>query len=143
MREELDKKLVEDFPLLYADRYGDMRETCMVFGFPGNGWEPIIRRLSEKLERLLADWIRDNPDKDDQHPRAAQVKEKFGTLRFYMASSLPGMDKAIAIAEAESEVTCEYCGKPGEIRVGGWLKTLCDECAEHRYKPEWREECGV
>ncbi len=38
MKEELDKKLVEAFPLLYGDRNAPMQTTCMCWGFPGDGW---------------------------------------------------------------------------------------------------------
>ena len=34
--------------------------------------------------------------------------------------------------EAKSEVTCEQCGKPGILRAGGWIRTLCDEHSEGR-----------
>ncbi|MGO9832841.1 MAG: hypothetical protein ACLP1X_01360, partial [Polyangiaceae bacterium] len=52
MHPDLDVALVRDFPHLYRDRCGDTRETRMCDGFPGDGWEPIIRRLSEKLEPI-------------------------------------------------------------------------------------------
>ena len=60
MKKELDEQLVKDFPLLYGDRHGDMQSTCMVWGFPGDGWEPLIRRLSEKLEPLIQKFYDDN-----------------------------------------------------------------------------------
>lgn len=118
MKHELDEALCRDFPLLYRDRHGDMRNTCMVWGFScGDGWEPIIREASEKLETLIRAYIEENPnlpcrwchiDKDAHdvgwwssgrwepdgqakhygchgpsgyeasHPRAVQVKEKYG-----------------------------------------------------------------
>ena len=59
MDKELDKKLVEDFPLLYADRGRSMRETCMCWGFPADGWEPLIRELSEKLEPILEGMVKE------------------------------------------------------------------------------------
>jgi len=30
-------------------------------------------------------------------------------------------------AEAEAGRTCEDCGKPGKLRRGGWVRTLCNE----------------
>lgn len=118
MKKELDEALVRDFPNLYRDRHGDMRRTCMVWGFPGDGWEPLIRRLSEKLEPLGV--------------RAVQVKEKFGGLRFYIDNGSPEAYQAIREAEEESLQTCETCGKPGVPREGGWTLTLCDQHAEGR-----------
>lgn len=56
----------------------------------------------------------------------AQVKEKFGGLRFYVNRSTPALDEAIAKAEAQSYTICEECGAPGKLRSGGWLRTLCD-----------------
>jgi hypothetical protein len=123
MRDDLDEALVRDFPNLYRMRHGDMRDTCMCWGFPGDGWEPLIRRLSEKLEAEIL------KQEDTSLFYADQVKEKFGGLRFYMSADTGAMDAAIREAEAEAWKTCECCGAPGKPRGGGWIKTLCDECA--------------
>ena len=56
-------------------------------------------------------------------PRAAQVKEKFGTLRFYMTHSTEEMDKIIGDAVQQSASTCEICGRPGHPQRRGWLYT--------------------
>ncbi len=122
MRKDLDQKLCEDFSLLYKDRNGDPRQTCMVWGFPGDGWEPLIRRLSEKIEAA----IRAMRVEDREHYYASQVKEKYGTLRFYMDASTFEMNGWIDEAEAESAVTCETCGEPGSLRGTGWLRTACE-----------------
>lgn len=61
-----------------------------------------------------------------------QVKEKFGTLRFY-CSSTPAIDKYIRLAERLSAVTCEDCGKPGQQNDSGWIRTQCDECRGKRF----------
>lgn len=61
-------------------------------------------------------------------PRALQVKEKFGTLRFYMTHQTEEMDAIITEAERKSSVTCEECGKPGKVIGGGWLYCRCREC---------------
>ncbi len=132
MNTELDAALCRDFPLLYSQRRGRMDETCMCWGFScGDGWEPIIRRLSEKLEPLIAAL----PDSEER-PTAMQVKEKFGTLRFYLWSETNEMTNAIQAAEDESAATCESCGSPGTLRSGGWLQTLCDGCAHSEDKNE-------
>ncbi len=126
MREELDRKLCEDFPLLYRDRNAGMQSTCMCWGFPGDGWEPLIRRLSEKLESAIAAL----PEEEREHYRASQVKEKFGTLRFYMNASTDEMEQWIGEAEHESGRACETCGEPGKVRGKGWLRASCEEHAE-------------
>lgn len=53
MNEEKDKALVAACPILYRDRYASMHETCMCWGFDtGIGWDPIIIKLSHKLEAI-------------------------------------------------------------------------------------------
>jgi len=129
-------KLMDDFPLLYADRNKSSRYSLMCFGFECfNGWYDIIYDLSSKLEPMIQKWIDENPGKD--YPRAIQVKEKFGTLRFYMTHATTEMYNAISEAEKKTETTCEACGKPGKLRGGGWVFTFCDECDEKK-KTGWR-----
>ena len=132
MRSELDTALVRDFKHLYCDRHGDTRDTRMCDGFAcGDGWEPIIRRLSEKLEPIAR----------ETGLRAVQAKEKFALLRFYVrgadgARKLPAAISAtvratIGAAEKESRRTCEHCGAVGSTRkVEGWWSTLCGACLE-------------
>lgn len=60
-----------------------------------------------------------------------QVKEKFGTLRYYCNGS-DNVDRLINLAEILSAMTCENCGKYGKIRQGGWIRTLCDDCDRKR-----------
>lgn len=46
MKEELDRKLVEKYPLIFKDRYKPMTETAMCWGFShGDGWYNIIDTL--------------------------------------------------------------------------------------------------
>jgi hypothetical protein len=61
-------------------------------------------------------------------PRASQIKEKFGTLRFYMTYATDAMYAITDRAEKQSSVTCEECGKPGKLRGRGWVYTRCAKC---------------
>jgi len=56
-----------------------------------------------------------------------QVKEKFGTLRFYYTGGDDYIRGLVSMAESMSGVTCETCGKPGTSTRGGWIKTACKE----------------
>lgn len=119
MNEENTKYLRENFPNLFKEYGGDPRHTCMAWGFAvSDGWFEIIKELAEKLEPMGV--------------VAAQVKEKFGGLRFYInpvdKSIFDEVYKYINEAESKSYETCEKCGKPGSRRGGGWVITLCDEC---------------
>ena len=128
MKAELDAKLVQDFPMLYIDRHADLRKTCMCFGFEcGDGWYGLINDVSAKLEKMIVQYRQKHPN-DEYFPHASQVKEKFGTLRFYMSSSTDEMNDAIREAEDKSSITCERCGNKGKLCGKGWLTTLCASC---------------
>ena len=60
---------------------------------------------------------------------ATQVKEKYGTLRFYYDGGDDTIDGMVRMAEAMSAVTCEVCGAPGKTLGGGWIRTLCRQHA--------------
>jgi len=94
----------------------------------GDGWYKIIKDLSAKLEPILVEYKTDDPDgwKYGLY-RAAQVKEKFGTLRFYLDGGTEACQKFIREAEVKSAKTCELCGKPGKLRRGNWFRTLCQK----------------
>lgn len=90
----------------------------------GDGWMPIVIELDQKLIELYPDY------------KLAQVKEKFGGLRFYV-EGIPWQSegsKLIDEAEAKSYETCEECGAPGKGTTSGgyWIKTLCETCDEKR-----------
>ena len=79
-----------------------------------------------------------------------QVKEKFGTLRFYTGPTEAGktdLDLLITAAEHFSGMTCEDCGEhgveygadftqrknkatTGPSETSSWLRTLCQPCRE-------------
>lgn len=146
MREELDQQLCEKYPEIFEDRNADMRETAMCWGFAcGDGWYNIINQLCANIQHYT-DWQNQNAAKGytqyKQVPqlKAVQVKEKFGTLRFYSEGGDDHIFGMIRMAEAMSAVTCEECGAPGEQRHGGWVRTLCDRHeAERQRKMQERE----
>lgn len=97
----------------------------------------------------LRQWQRNQIDDDLKDPEpqlrhvpqacpqvvAMQVKEKFGTLRFYYSGGDEYISGIEAMADSMSAVTCETCGAPGKSRSGGWIQTLCDTHAEEAGKP--------
>jgi hypothetical protein len=118
---ELDEVLVRAFPNLYRDRRADMRSTAMCWGFDcGDGWFGLLWEASRVIEAEIVKLP------EDERPRASQVKEKYGTLRFYMTSETEAMYAAIQRAEERSAVECETCGAAGEVRGTGWLDCSCE-----------------
>jgi len=130
MSPELDEKLTKAFPLLYADRHGTVKATAMCWGFVcADGWFDLIWELSSKLEPLIREYLKENPE--DQHPpRASQVKEKWGGLRFYLTKGTRDMFDLVTEAGEKSLKTCELCGAPGKARPIMPIKTLCDSCLD-------------
>lgn len=122
MSPDLDEALVRDFPLLFRDRHASPLQSCMHWGFEcGDGWEPLIRRAAEKLEKCITEIA----GLTLAPPYASQVKEKYGTLRFYLNCETDEMAEIVHQAEMESEKTCEECGSPGKLRGEGWYYTAC------------------
>lgn len=67
-------------------------------------------------------------------PVAVQVKEKYGTLRFYINGGTDAQHALISMAERMSEHTCEVCGDTNaRTWHEGWHKTLCMEHAIENY----------
>jgi hypothetical protein len=137
MRPELDAKLCEVAPNLYRNRYADPRTTAMCWGFDcGDGWFDLLLEASIKLEALIVAL----PEADREYCCASQVKEKFGTLRFYMHGFPPGADEIIDEAERRSARECEECGKRGRtIWINSWASTMClTHLRAIRSREDWR-----
>ena len=112
MREELEKKLISRFPLLYGS---DFHFECH------DGWYDLIWKLSEEIypemERLR-----------DDEMYATQVKSKYGSLRFYMSYYTFTIEQAIQKYRELSTETCEVCGKGGRLKKNGyWWRTACED----------------
>ena len=136
MRDDLDRQLCEKYPLIFADRNKSMMETCMCWGFEhGDGWYQIIDSLCGNIQNHI-DW-QTKQGKTVPQVVATQVKEKFGTLRFYYNGGDDVIDGMVRMAEFWSAVACEECGAPGTQNSRGWIKTLCET---HRKEREDRYE---
>jgi hypothetical protein len=100
----------------------------------GNGWFPLLHSLSKKLEALIMKL----PENKRRFYRATQVKQKFGSLNFYMYDRTPEMRVLIDKAIKKSSKTCEVCGRSGSlIQIPGrWVTT---SCVKHEKITAWQE----
>ena len=115
--DEFVTQMEERFPKMFAEPYGGF--CC------DEGWWPILTNLCANIQHHL-DWKNKQSEVVPQ-VTVAQIKEKFGGLRFYYDGGDDTIRGMVTMAEAWAGKTCETCGKPGKSREGGWIKTLCDE----------------
>jgi hypothetical protein len=96
----------------------------------GEGWRDLLERACVRIRAAV--------QADGGTFHATQVKEKYGTLRFYWDGALSpeadaAVEEAIELAAARSACTCEVCGEQGRLhRSGGWLMTRCPMHANGR-----------
>jgi len=125
MRDELEKELQIKYPFMAIGKEP-------VFCQCGDGWYSVIDNLCKKITETLS--IQELTDL-----RIDQVKEKYGTLRFYYSGVDYNKIEHFTIeAEEESARVCEECGKQGKTREdNAYIQTLCDKHAEEQRKSVW------
>lgn len=120
------KKMHETYPKMFSQPYG---------GFAvGPGWWPIIEALCGQIHHH----VKFKQEQKEKYNRGngcsdvtvAQIKEKFGGLRFYYDGGDDTVDGMVRMAESWAARVCEQCGNVGEQRSGGWIRTLCDQHEE-------------
>jgi len=147
MKTELENRLFEKYPRLFQQKALDMQQTCLCWGIEcGDGWYELLDSLCHCIEEHF--WNKENHKrlkenkvplefdefKNDisliQYTTAAQVKEKFGGLRFYISKCETYVNGVIRMAELMSYKICEICGKPGKPNKGPWITTRCEDCKD-------------
>ena len=116
------ERMEKAYPKMFSQPYGGIAV--------GEGWWTIIGVLCANIQQHL-DWVN---RKEQVVPQVvvAQIKEKFGGLRFYYDGGDATIDGMVRMAEEWANRTCETCGNPGRQRGGGWIRTLCDEHERER-----------
>ncbi len=124
----LEHALQRDYPALYSD----CRESHF---WCEDGWYPLLRALSQAVETYCQE--------NDIGIHVTQVKQKFGTLRYYH-----GYDSTLTDAQGDelskivddycdrSRRICEKCGLPGTLLVSGaYWHVACPEHADGGLTP--------
>ena len=147
---------MEKYPILFQQKNLTMDKTCMCWGIEcPEGWYDTVKDVCDKIEAI------NNTVGKDHHfeIQAIQVKEKFGTLRFYL-NSYPQenatdeeMETArlfeeicediVVRAEYLTESVCQVCGRPifegNKVVSRGWIGYYCPECAEKKGVIPWED----
>ena len=92
------------------------------------GWNELIEEITFKIEVI------NNKYSPSSYIRAAQIKQKFGGLRYYISiedveeQDVKYVYDIIAEAENRSFTICEYCSSPAKTSKGRtYVETLCNE----------------
>jgi hypothetical protein len=108
MKPELENQLFERYPAIFE------RERSIACG---DGWFDLIDTLCEQLQHSTA-------EQGMPQVHAAQVKEKFGGLRFYV--------HARSETQQGSYRICDVCGARGALRGPVIARTRCDKHVDTR-----------
>lgn len=159
MKVELEKKLFKKYPKIFAQKELPMNQTLMCWGIEcPDSWYWIIDNLCHSIQEYvdsrngnkykkkdiwiikLLRWINNKlglfsyilecfPEKKEFQVEAVQVKEKYGSLRFYTNASDDTIDGMIWLAEVMSANICACCGSNEKISITeGWISYLCPKC---------------
>ena len=114
MTEKNTKRLIERFPRIFRDNF---YFEC------DDGWFDIIFDLCRDMQQEVN-------NSGCEQVVAAQVKEKFASLRFYVSG---GNEVTYAMIEKYSKQSMEVCevtgGRGYTCQKNGWYKTLSPESA--------------
>ncbi len=113
---------IQDTKYTYSDMFMKIHPCNFECGV---GWKDIINKLCADIHAL------------DPTVTVVQIKQKFGTLRFYLgtvdANSSHAVYALVSEAEEKSAITCEWCGLPGSTDTSKhWHITLCPSCSATR-----------
>lgn len=137
MKKELDEYLVKKYPKIFVDRYASIQQSCMAFGFEhSDGWFWLIDQLCNSIQSYIDNNNKyRSEDKQISQVIATQVKEKFGTLRFYYDGGDEYISGMVSLAENMSGDICEFCGSTKNVGyTKGWVSTICEDCLKKNEK---------
>lgn len=118
MSPELEDVLLNKYPELFVS----VNEATKFWGFEvGDGWFNLVDNLCKNI-------IEESVINDIENVYVDQVKEKFGTLRFYYTGGDDYVRGLVSMAEDMSAHICEECGNKGKlVSINGWMVTACNE----------------
>lgn len=118
MKTELQQKLYDEFPGWF---------DYLDFGIEvGDGWFDLLHETCIKLKEV------------GFNGKFSQIKEKYGSLRVYIAKGATEEQwKIVEDAEEKSEFICEQCGEDGKLVDDGWIYGICEPCYKKLKKTKY------
>lgn len=129
---EKNKELIEKYPwLLPHNRWTDKVDEKYDYSYTEldampDGWlnafgEDMCEEIQQALNEL---------GEQANTFRIMQIKEKYGSLRFYTNWNTSKISNIIHKYEQISRYTCIKCGAPATRVTTDWISPWCDECAK-------------
>lgn len=158
MENQLEEKLYRKYPKIFRQKDWPITQSCMGWGInTPNSWYSIIDNLCFCLQdhvdnggkvykkypfgKFLARLFRNAKyygrwvHKPIRQVEAVQVKEKYGTLRFYTNYYDPVIDQLVMMAELMTTRICSRCGSAQDIiETTGWISFTCSHCLQCKEK---------
>lgn len=153
MKRKLQDNLAKEFEFMRREPSpvdGIIGNLYDAFGIDtGDGWYQLLYDMCKEITEVL------ETAEEPVHIVVDQIKEKYGTLRFYYHFEglkpeiqavdfmglgsmriMPGRDdvhqkisEIVVKYEDISGEVCETCGREGAVRTDlQWIRTLCDTC---------------
>lgn len=136
-----DMWLVARFPFLkgrdeYGNAYGPLAPGTFLDDMP-SGWR---KSFGVQMCREIRAALRDAGIRPKDY-RILEVKEKYGSLRWYDSGGCDETDRILEKYECVSYHTCVCCGRTAPYLSRGWIEPYCRECAEKTHaKYERRDD---
>ena len=117
MKPELANKLFDTFPKIF-------KQSGMIGSIDcPDSWYTIISTACYLIQQEC--------DRTGSQVAAVQVKEKYGTLRFYTHNSSPFIDGVLDMAEEMTTLVCASCGTTKDLTpTEGYILYMCNRCQE-------------
>jgi hypothetical protein len=124
MSPEKEKELIDIYPDLFDEKF---------FCFEcHDGWFELLKKLITQIKQFCESPQFENPLTIDDKPlelKVTQIKEKYGTLRFYTNYFNSFIETVVEEACHSSKTTCEVCGNPGTLtRKNFYWSVRCKDC---------------
>lgn len=131
-----NRELIERYPFLLprnrwtGEVFNDYDYSFTELDNMPNGWR---NAFGEKMCEEIRDALIEANYLDEY--RISQIKEKYGTLRWYDFGDTQKVHDIISKYEYISQFICMRCGNPyAKFFNNGWFYTICENCASELFK---------
>lgn len=125
---ERTKLIIERYPWA---RVEDSDEYTWIDSLPEGWYKAFGLEMFEEINEALKKY----PQGARDDFKILDIKEKFGTLRFYTNWSTKEINQIKKTYEELSAVTCIDCGRPATRFSTSWIAPFCTWCAPEDSTP--------